>query len=124
MIVSPNHRMLITSAISDVLFDEREVLFAAQHLTSLDSVEQSLTSNIQYIYLMFKQHEIILVDDAWTESFQPGDHSLKGIATEQSGEIIAPFPVLETVAGIDSYGAARLSSKESMRRCIYRVSWV
>ena len=112
MVVSPNHRMLITSAIAEVLFGEREVLIAAQHLTSLDGVAQSLTPNIQYIHLMFKQHEIILADGAWTESFQPGDHSLKGIATEQRGEIIALFPELETVAGIDRYGAARLSPKK------------
>mgnify|MGYP000069806266 CR=1 FL=1 len=65
-----------------------------------------------YIHLMFKQNEIILADGAWTESFQPGDHSLKGIATEQRGEIIALFPELETVAGIDRYGAARLSPKK------------
>ena len=109
MAVSPNHRMLITSSIADVLFGEREVLVAAKHLISLDGINQIVTRSIQYIHLMFEQHEIVLADGAWTESFQPGDHSLKGIGSAQRGEIIALFPELETVAGMGNYGAARRS---------------
>ena len=112
MVVSPNHRMLITSNMADVLFGEREVLIAAKHLTSLDGVNQVLTPSVQYIHLMFEKHEIVLANGAWTESFQPGDHSLKGIASAQRYEIIALFPELETVAGMDNYGAARRSLKK------------
>jgi Ca2+-binding RTX toxin-like protein len=112
MVVSPNHRMLITSNIADVLFGEREVLVAAKHLTSLDGVDQIKTPNVQYIHLMFEQHEIILADGAWTESFQPGDHSLNGIASAQRSEIITLFPELGTIAGLDNYGAARRSLKK------------
>tara|TARA_B110000908_G_scaffold171288_1_gene233505 strand:- start:4918 stop:6303 length:1386 start_codon:yes stop_codon:yes gene_type:complete len=109
MAVSPDHRMLITSSIADVLFGEREVLVAEKHLISLDGINQIVTRSIQYIHLMFEQHEIVLADGAWTESFQPGDHSLKGIGSAQRGEIIALFPELETVAGMGNYGAARRS---------------
>jgi hypothetical protein len=104
--------MLITSNMADVLFGEREVLIAAKHLTSLDGVNQVLTPSVQYIHLMFAKHEIVLANGAWTESFQPGDHSLKGIASAQRCEIIALFPELETVAGLDNYGAARWSLKK------------
>ena len=75
-------------------------------------VDQIVTQNVQYIHLMFKKHEIVLANGAWTESFQPGDHSLKGIASAQRCEIIALFPEWETVAGIDNYGAARRSLKK------------
>lgn len=112
MVVSPNHRMLITSNIAEVLFGEREVLVAAKHLISLDGVDQIVTQNVQYIHLMFEKHEIVLANGAWTESFQPGDHSLKGIASAQRCEIIALFPELKTVAGMDNYGAARRSLKK------------
>ena len=112
MVVSPNHRMLITSNMADVLFGEREVLIAAKHLISLDGVDQALTPSVQYIHLIFEKHEIVLANGAWTESFQPGDHSLKGIASAQRCEIIALFPELETVAGMDNYGAARRSLKK------------
>jgi serralysin len=112
IVVSPNHRMLITSSIADVLFGEHEVLVAAKHLISLDGIDQIVTRSVQYIHLMFEQHEIVLADGAWTESFQPGDHSLKGIGSAQRGEIFALFPELETVAGMGNYGAARRSLKK------------
>ena len=112
LVVSPNHRMLISSRVSDYLFGEREVLVAAKYLTGLDGVEQVPSTGVEYIHLMFENHEIILADGAWTESFQPGDHSLKGIKSEQHAEIIALFPELETLAGQNKYGAARLSLKK------------
>lgn len=112
MVVSPSHRMLISSSMSEVLFGEREVLVAAKYLTGLDGVTQVAASSVEYIHLMFEQHEIILADGAWTESFQPGDHSLNGIKSEQHSEIIALFPELDTLAGQNNYGAARLSLKK------------
>jgi hypothetical protein len=51
---------------------------------------------------------VVLSNGAWTESFQPGDHSLKGIGNAQRAEIFELFPELEregTVAG--GFGAAR-----------------
>ncbi|WP_415403125.1 Hint domain-containing protein [Tateyamaria sp. SN3-11] len=111
MLVSPQHRMLVTSDIAEVMFDEREVLIAAKHLTGLDGVDQVQTGAVSYLHLMFDQHEVVLADGAWSESFQPGDHSLRGIGADQRSEVLTLFPELETLAGLDSYGAARLALK-------------
>lgn len=112
MLVSPQHRMLLTSDLAEVMFDEREVLVAAKHLTGLDGVDQVQTGAVSYLHLMFDQHEVVLADGAWSESFQPGDHSLKGIGVDQRSEVLTLFPELETLAGLDAYGAARLSLKK------------
>ncbi|WP_299149977.1 Hint domain-containing protein [uncultured Tateyamaria sp.] len=111
MLVSPQHRMLVTSDLAAVMFDEREVLIAAKHLTGLDGIDQVRTDTVSYLHLMFDQHEVVLADGAWSESFQPGDHSLRGIGETQRNEVLSLFPELETLAGLDSYGAARLSLK-------------
>ncbi len=111
MVVSPQHRMLVTSDLAEVMFQEREVLLAAKHLTGLDGVDQVAANAVSYLHLMFDQHEVVLADGAWSESFQPGDRSLKGIGQEQRDEVLSLFPDLETLAGIDAYGAARLSLK-------------
>ncbi len=111
MLVSPQHRMLVTSDLAEVMFQEREVLLAAKHLTGLDGVDQVAANAVSYLHLMFDQHEVVLADGAWSESFQPGDRSLKGIGQEQRDEVLSLFPDLETLAGIDAYGAARLSLK-------------
>lgn len=112
LMVSPNHHMLLSSELSEVMFEEREVLVAAKHLTGLDGVDQVQASSVSYIHLMFDQHEVVLADGAWTESFQPGDHSLRGIGDAQRDEILALFPELNTSAGLQNYGSARLSLKK------------
>lgn len=111
MLVSPQHRMLLTSDLAEMMFDEREVLVAAKHLTGLDGVDQVRTGAISYIHLMFDHHEVVLADGAWSESFQPGDHSLKGIGAEQRAEVVTLFPELESIEGLVTYGAARMSLK-------------
>ncbi|APX11284.1 Hint domain-containing protein [Tateyamaria omphalii] len=111
MLVSPQHRMLVNSDLAEVMFEEREVLIAAKHLTGLDGVDQVTTGAVSYLHLMFDQHEVVLADGAWSESFQPGDHSLRGIGADQRDEVLELFPELDTLAGLDSYGAARVSLK-------------
>ena len=111
MLVSPQHRMLITSDLAAVMFDEREVLVAARHLTGLDGVDQVQTGAVSYVHLMFDQHEVVLADGTWTESFQPGDHSLQGIGADQRAEVLSLFPELDTDDGLASYTSARLSLK-------------
>lgn len=112
MIVSPNHRMLMTSHVANAMFGEREVLVSAKYLSGLDGITQILTPSVQYIHLMFEQHEIVLADGAWTESFQAGEHSLNGVTTEQRCEIISLFPELDSIAGMNNYSAARLSLQQ------------
>lgn len=107
MLVSPNHRMLITSELAEVMFGEREVLVAAKHLTGLDGVDMAPSPKVSYIHIMFDDHQIVLADGCWAESFQPGDHSMAGIKSEQRQEIIDLFPELEGAQGLRNYTAAR-----------------
>lgn len=111
MLVSPQHRMLLTSDLAELLFEEREVLVAAKHLTSLDGIEQAHVEEVRYLHLMFDHHEVVLADGAWSESFQPGDRSLRGVGDEQRAEILALFPELASPDGLEAYGAARPSLK-------------
>ncbi|WP_417472216.1 Hint domain-containing protein [Leisingera sp.] len=107
MMVSPNHRVLIANDKTALYFEDREVLVAAKHLTGLDGVDQVATSQVTYIHFMFDQHEVVLSDGAWTESFQPGDHSLRGLDNAQRNELFALFPELQSEQGRISYAAAR-----------------
>ena len=111
MLVSPQHRMLVSSDLAEVMFQEREVLVPAKHLTGLDGVDQVATDAVSYLHLMFDRHEVVLADGAWTESFQPADRSLRGVGDAQRAEILSLFPELETLAGQDTYAAARPSLK-------------
>ena len=66
---------------------------------------------VTYIHVMFDQHEVILSDGAWTESFQPGDQTLGGFDKEQRDEIFKLFPSLKGEKGRRAYGSARQSLK-------------
>jgi hypothetical protein len=61
--------------------------------------------------MMFDSHEVVLGDGAWTESFQPGDYSLKGIGNAQRNEIFELFPELRESHGRTKYVSARRSLK-------------
>ncbi|MFZ7090679.1 Ig-like domain-containing protein [Primorskyibacter sp. 2E233] len=112
MLVSPNHRVLVANDKTALYFEEREVLVAAKHLTGLDGVDEVESLGVAYIHVMFDQHEVILSNGAWTESFQPGDYTLKGIGNAQRQEIFELFPELEHAEGLKAYGAARRSLKK------------
>ncbi len=111
MMVSPQHRVLIVSEKAELLFEEREVLVSAKHLVGMDGVEWADVHLATYIHIMFDQHEVILSDGAWTESFQPGDMSLIGVGAEQRSEILELFPELETRVGVETFIAARRTLK-------------
>lgn len=115
MLVSPSHRMLIVSHQAELYFSQSEILVAAQHMLAMDGVEVSEQPYITYIHIMCENHEIVLSDGAWSESFQPADFTLKGFDVEQREELFALFPQLETTEGVAAYGAARrtLSRREA-----------
>jgi hypothetical protein len=64
-----------------------------------------------YIHFMFDQHEVILSDGSWTESFQPGHQTLDGLGNAQRQEILELFPELATEQGREDYHAARRTLK-------------
>lgn len=107
MTVSPQHRVLIANDDTALYFDEREVLVAAKHLVGRPGIVRMGASDTVYVHVMFDNHEVILSDGAWTESFQPGDHSLRGLAEAQRRELLTVFPELRDAAGRENYVAAR-----------------
>lgn len=107
MMVSPTHRMLITSHKAELYFGQSEILVPAKYMLAIEGVSVSDQPYVTYIHMMCDNHEIVLADGAWSESFQPGDHTLKGFDADQREEIFTLFPELATDAGLAAYRAAR-----------------
>lgn len=120
MMVSPNHRMLVSNERTQLYFEESEVLAAAKHLTGAAGILSVDVLTTTYIHFMFDRHEVVLSNGAWSESFQPGDWSLKGIGNAQRNELFELFPELKTREGRDSYQAARKSLKKHEARLLVR----
>ena len=112
MVVSPNHRMLINNDKTALYFEDREVLVAAKHLTGLDGIERLKAKSTTYVHFLFDQHEVILSDGAWSETFQPGHQTMDGLGNAQRNEIFELFPDLRVRRGLEDYHAARKTLKK------------
>ena len=112
MMVSPQHRVLVSGERTQLYFEEREVLVAAKHLVDGGGIRTAETLGTTYLHMLFDHHEVVLSDGAWTESFQPGDWSLGTLGGEQRDEVLTLFPELREAAGLKAYGAARRTLKK------------
>ncbi len=120
MMVSPNHRLLVANDRTALYFDEHEVLVSAKHLVAGAGIQTVDSLGTTYIHFMFDRHEVVLSNGAWTESFQPGDYTLKGMGNAQRGEIFELFPELKTEAGLEDYQAARRTLKRHEARLLVK----
>lgn len=118
MMVSPNHRMLMVSEQAQLLFEETEVLVAAKHMTHIKGVHQVQAASVEYVHFLCDQHEVVLANGTWSESFQPGAHSMGSIGQEQRNEIYDLFPELSQTQGLDDYASARMTLKAHEARLI------
>lgn len=120
MMVSPNHRLLVANDRTALYFDEHEVLVSAKHLQSGSGIRAVEAAGTTYVHFMCDRHEVVLSNGAWTETFQPGDYTLKGMGNAQRSEIFELFPELKTDAGIEDYRAARRVLKKHEAVLLHR----
>ncbi|MEP5154212.1 Hint domain-containing protein [Planktotalea sp.] len=104
--VSPQHRMLLNNDQIRQWFDMDEVLIAAHLLTCFEGVKRSIVEEITYVHFMFEQHEIVLADGAWSESYQPNDMRAGAMDERHRSELLHIFPELEDDA-VSAFPAAR-----------------
>lgn len=95
LLVSPQHRMLISGAPARDLFNADEVLVAASDLVNDSSVViDRQQRELQYIHLLFDSHQVIVANGMETESYHPGFAGLDEIAEDQRARLLARFPSL------------------------------
>ena len=121
LVVSPQHRILVRSRIAQRMFDTNEILVAAKLLLEVDGIDICAEcEGVEYFHLLFDRHEVVKSNGLWTESFQPGDMTLKGMGNAQRSEIYELFPELKTQAGLNDYQAARRTLKKHEARLLVK----
>lgn len=101
LLVSPQHRILVSSRISARMFGEAEVLIAAKHLLGIDGIEVARdVSEVTYFHLLLDRHEVLTSDGAQTESLYLGSEARKAIGAEAWREIAVLFPELAEGADV------------------------
>ncbi|MFV1592097.1 Hint domain-containing protein [Phaeobacter sp. JH20_36] len=95
LLVSRQHRMLVSSKISERMFADADVLVAAVRLTELPGIDIEQTCEpVEYFHLLFDRHEVIFAEGAPTESLFTGAEALKALTPEAYEEVTLLFPEL------------------------------
>lgn len=118
--VSPQHRILVRSAIAQRMFGAAEILVAARQLLALPGIQPSDAPTADYVHILFDGHQIVISNGAPTESLYPGPEALKSIGPAARDEILALFPELRQqpiapARPIASGGKARHLAQRHMR---------
>lgn len=107
LLVSPLHRVLIRDALAELLFGETEVLVAAKDLVNDLTVRPVEGGKVDYVHILFDEHQVVFSEGLATESFLPGPQSTKSFEREIIAEICALFPDLDPTTGNGYSAAAR-----------------
>lgn len=104
IMVSPQHRMLVRSAIAQRMFGADEVLVPAKHLVGLAGVAVADdVTEVTYLHLLFDRHEVVFAEGARSETLYVGAEALRSVGEAARAEILALFPQL--AEGADTAGA-------------------
>lgn len=108
LIVSQQHRMLLSDWRAEVMLGSQEVLVKAKDLVNGDTIYRREGGVVEYFHILFDNHEIIFADGMPAESLQINKTTLDGLACDARAEIIELFPELETNPQISAF-ASRMS---------------
>lgn len=106
LLVSPQHRMLISGWQAELIHGQDEVLAAATHLVNGDTITRMPCRRVTYVHLLFDRHEILEAEGVPTESFHPGDYLMSRDA-DLRAEIVELFPELDDLETARGWDAAR-----------------
>jgi len=109
LLVSPQHRILLSDWRAELMFGESEVLVAAKHLVNDGDIRVAADLNgFEYFHILFENHQTVFSEGLPSESFHPGDFSMKTLSEESRAEVLELFP--ELANDVASYGPATHTS--------------
>ncbi|MCX7286713.1 MAG: Hint domain-containing protein [Rhodobacterales bacterium] len=95
LLVSPQHRILLSDWRAQVYFGEDQVLVAAKAMENDTTIRAMIPrGGVVYCHLLFDRHEVIVSEGTLSESFHPGEAGLGSLDAAQRAEIAALFPHL------------------------------
>lgn len=109
LMVSPQHRMLLTGWRAELFFGESEVLATAKSLINDRDIIRVEGGFVEYFHILFDNHEIIFAEGAPSESFYPAAMGAQALSSETRDEILTLFPHLGAT-DFEGYGASARAS--------------
>ncbi|WP_120634682.1 Hint domain-containing protein [Ruegeria sp. EL01] len=92
LLVSPQHRIAVSSVRMELYYADPVMLAPAKGLLDGETITQeSPDRGVEYIHILFDQHELVNVEGVWSESFFPGTVTLDALAAETKRELFDLF---------------------------------
>lgn len=108
VLASPQHRILLRSAVVQRMFGTDEVLVAARHLVGWPGIDQVLPpGGIDYVHFLLDGHHVVEAEGMLTESLLAGPEALRALEPGDLDEIAGLFPMLAARAPGAAMQAAR-----------------
>ena len=95
LVLSQNHRVLLTGPMAEILSGESEVLTTARSLVNGDTIYTRPGGQITYFHLLFDRHQIVFSNGARSESFHPSDADIGAFSVDARAEVLRLFPELK-----------------------------
>ncbi len=113
LMVSPQHRMLISGWQAEMYFGEPEVLVAAKSLINGDTIVATPVAGVDYFHLLFDSHEIVYAEGIAAESLYPGEAIMTGDPALRA-EVLALFPELASDGNVWPHAAPVISGRDGL----------
>ncbi len=112
LMVSPQHRVMLSSKIAHRMFGCAEVLVAAKKLLTHEgvSVVENTPDGVEYVHILFEDHQVVYSNGMPTESLLVGPEVSKALPPDAIAEIREIFPRFK-VAECECTPARRLVRK-------------
>jgi len=106
LLLSQQHRLLVTGWKAELYFGQSEILVAAKFLVNGKDIVIKNDTMVTYHHLLFETHEIIFSNGARSESFHPGEQILEQDA-DLRAELVELFPELDSGESLANWRTAR-----------------
>lgn len=94
LMVSPQHRMLVSGAGCELAVGAESAFVSARQLAEMGHARVVPCARVTYHHIMFDTHQIVMAEGAPSESLLANDQSLTGFSKEAADEIRDLFPEL------------------------------
>jgi len=95
LLLSPQHRILVSDWRAELYRGEAEVLAASVHFVDGANVQRACCpSGVRYLHIMCATHQIVLAEGLEAETFLPGKAALASVPRAAASEVLELFPDL------------------------------